>query len=391
MSNGTIGDESGFRRLGGRGTAERQRNPPPSPIVLRRALPTLLLLGGASALLLATDRAGANRTVPAVAVLQQVSTSLLDDAVTGMIEGLADRGYVEGSTVTIRRYNAEGDLAQANAIAREIAGGPFDLALTSSTPSLQALATANDRGRILHVFSAVADPFSAGVGFDRGDPLVHPRHLVGYGSLAPVDATFRIAQAINPRLAKVGVAHNPSESNSRRFMELARASCKARGIELLEAAVENSSGVIEAIQSTLSRGAEAVFVPGDTTVSSVIDSIIATAAKAGVPVFTVVPGKADRGTLFDVGFDFREVGLLAGRLAGDLLRGTDPATVPIGETSREIPPRLTINLAAPGYDRSRWRVPDELVQQAKVVIDTGSRRDQPAAILAGPFTEAEAP
>jgi ABC-type uncharacterized transport system substrate-binding protein len=174
-------------------------------------------------------------------------------------------------------------------------------------------------------------------------------------------------------------------------MELARASCKARGIVLLEAAVENSSGVIEAIQSTLSRGAEAVFVPGDTTVSSVIDSIIATAAKAGVPVFTVVPGTPDRGTLFDVGFDFREVGLLAGRLAGDLLRGTDPATIPIGETAREIPPRLTINLAAPGYDRSRWRVPDDLLRQAKVVIDPDGRRDQPEAILAGPFSEAESP
>lgn len=366
-------------------------NASPIAVVLRRSLPTLVLLAGASALLLATDRAGANRTVPAVAVLQQVSTSLLDDAVTGMIEGLAERGYVDGTTVTIRRYNAEGDLAQANAIAREIAGGPFDLALTSSTPSLQALATANDRGRILHVFSAVADPFSAGVGLDRGDPLVHPRHLVGYGSLAPVDATFRIAQAINPQLAKVGVAHNPSESNSRRFMELTRASCKARGVVLLEAAVENSSGVIEAIQSTLSRGAEAVFVPGDTTVSSVMDSIIATAAKAGVPVFTVVPGAADRGTLFDVGFDFREVGLLAGRLAGDLLRGTDPATVPISETAQVIPPRLTVNLVAPGYDRGRWRVPDDLLRQAKTVIDSTGRRDQPEAVLTGPFTEAGVP
>jgi ABC-type uncharacterized transport system substrate-binding protein len=174
-------------------------------------------------------------------------------------------------------------------------------------------------------------------------------------------------------------------------MELTRASCKVRGIVLLEAAVENSSGVIEAIQSTLSRGAEAVFVPGDTTVSSVIDSIIATAAKAGVPVFTVVPGAADRGTLFDVGFDFREVGLLAGRLAGDLLRGPDPATVPIGETAQEIPPRLTVNLVAPGYDRGRWRVPDELLRQAKTVIDTAGRRDQPEAVLAGPFTEAGAP
>jgi ABC-type uncharacterized transport system substrate-binding protein len=356
---------------------------------LRRAWPTLLLLAGASALLLATDRAGAHRALPAVAVLQQVSTAVLDDAVRGMIAGLADRGYVENKTVTIRRYNAEGDLAQANAIAREIAGGPFDLALTSSTPSLQALATANERGRVLHVFAAVADPFSTGVGLDRRDPLVHPRHLVGYGSLAPVDATFRILQAINPGVKKVGVAHNPAESNSRRFMELARASCRDRGIDLLEAAIENSSGVIEAVQATIARGAEAIFVPGDTTVGSVIDSVIATGAKAGLPVFTVIPGKPDRGTLFDVGFDFREVGLLAGRTAGDLLAGADPTTIPIGETSREIPPRLTVNLAAPGYDRGRWRVPADLLAQARVIVDDRGSRTQPEAMLQGPFTEAE--
>jgi ABC-type uncharacterized transport system substrate-binding protein len=346
----------------------------------RRSLPTLLLLAGASALLLATDRAGARRSLPAVAVLQQVSTAVLDDA---------DRGYVDGKTVNIRRYNAEGDLAQANAIAREIAGGPFDVALTSSTPSLQALATANARGRVMHVFAAVADPFSAGVGLDRRDPLVHPRHLVGYGSLAPVDATFGILRRINPAVRTVGVAHNPAESNSRRFMELARASCRARGIALLEAAVENSSGVIEAIQATIARGAEVIFVPGDTTVSSVIDPVVATAAKAGLPVFTVVPGKPDRGTLFDVGFDFREVGLLAGRTAGDLLAGADPATMPIGETAREIPPRLTLNIAAPGYDRNRWRVPDELLAQARVIVDDHGSREQPAAVLQGPFTEAE--
>ena len=365
--------------------------PPALATFLRRALPTVVLLAGASALLLATDRASGRRTLPAVAVLQQVSTAVLDDAVRGMLEGLADRGFVDGKTATIRRYNAEGDLAQANAIAREIAGGPFDLALTSSTPSLQALATANARGRVVHVFSAVADPFSAGVGLDRRDPLVHPRHLVGYGSLAPVDATFGILQRIGAGVKRVGVAHNPAESNSRRFMELARASCRARGLELLEAAVENSSGVVEAIQSTIARGAEVIFVPGDTTVASVIDSVVATAAKAGVPVFTVVPGAPDRGTFFDVGFDFREVGLLAGHAAGDILAGQDPATIPIGETSREIPPRLTVNLAAPGCDRSRWRVPDDLLTQAKVVIDATGRRDQPDAVLQGPFTERDPP
>ncbi|MGI9178787.1 MAG: ABC transporter substrate-binding protein, partial [Pirellulales bacterium] len=348
-------------------------------------------LAGASALLLLTDTASARRSLPAVAVLQQVSTPLLDDAVRGMLDGLAERGYVEGRTVTVRRYNAEGDLAQANAIAREIVGGPFDIALTSSTPSLQAVANANERGRIMHVFAAVADPFTAGVGLDRANPLVHPRHLVGFGSLAPVEATFRILLAINPAVAKVGVAHNPAESNSRRFMELARATCKARSIELLEAAVENSSGVVEAIQATISRGADVIFIPGDTTIASVADSVVTTAAKAGLPVFSVIPAKPDRGTLFDVGFDFHEVGVLAGRVAGDLLGGADPTTIPIGQTAMLIPPRLTINLQAAGYDRQRWHVPEAILAQATVVIGPDGRRDQPDAVLEGPFDEPHDP
>jgi len=353
----------------------------------RRILPACLLLAGLSALLLLTDRAGSARQVPAIGVLQHTSSTVLDDAVRGMLDGLAARGYVDGERCTVRRYNAEGDIAQANAIAREIAGGPFDLALTSSTPSLQALATANKSGRVRHVFAAVADPFSAGVGLDRADPLRHPAHLVGYGSLAPVDFTFGLARRINPRLARVGAAHNPSEPNSRRFMELARAACRRRGIELVEVPVENSAGVVEAVRSTLSRGVEAVFVPGDTTVISAIDAVIAAAGRAGVPVFSVNPGPPERGTLFDVGFDFHQVGLAAGRLAADLLDGAEAATIPIRETADVIPPRLTVNLVAPGVDRGRWRVPDEVLAQAAVVVDATGVQERPDAVLAGPFTE----
>jgi propionyl-CoA carboxylase beta chain len=63
--------------------------------VIKRWLPTAALLVSGSALLLLTDQAGASRTLPAVAVLQQVSTAVLDAAVKGMLEGLAERGFVD--------------------------------------------------------------------------------------------------------------------------------------------------------------------------------------------------------------------------------------------------------------------------------------------------------
>ena len=69
-------------------------------------------------------------------------------------------------------------------------------------------------------------------------------------------------------------------------------------------------------------------------------------ARAGIPVFTISPGKPDRGTLFDVGLDFVEVGRLAGELAADVLRGTDPATIPIRDVLDQVPRRIIVNTIA---------------------------------------------
>ena len=63
-------------------------------------------------------------------------------------------------------------------------------------------------------------------------------------------------------------------------------------------------------------------------------------------------------------------------------------TVPIRETTAEIPPYLLLNRAAKGVDRTVWRIPDDLVPQARFVIDGDGVHEQAEAILAGPFTEA---
>ncbi len=129
-----------------------------------------------------------------VAIVQHASTPVLDEGVKGMIEGLAESGFSDGGRISLRTYNAQGDLATGNAIARQVTTGEFDLVLTSSTPSMQAVANANRAGRTRHVFGLVADPFSAGVGLDASRPLQHPPHMIGLGSFLPVDEAFALAR-----------------------------------------------------------------------------------------------------------------------------------------------------------------------------------------------------
>jgi putative tryptophan/tyrosine transport system substrate-binding protein len=336
---------------------------------LKRLILGISLIVLASAVLLFSDlkqRSETNRTVPRVGLLQHASVMLLDDTARGIVDSLAENGFTDGQTIIIQKYNAQGDIAVANSIAAEMVNSHFDLLLTVSTLSLQAVANANRGGKTVQVFGAVADPSVTGLGISHDKPLDHPPNLVGIGSFLPVADAFQIAREMFPGLKRVGVAWNPAEANSRAFTEKAREACKAMGIELLEANVENSNGVLEAEESLVARGAEALWIGGDVTVSVAVDSVVSVGRKARIPVFSITPGKPDRGTLFDYGADFYQVGKQTGNLGARILRGADPTQIPI---TNMVPTWFVVNRLALKGLKGTWRVPDELLRRADVVVD----------------------
>ena len=288
----------------------------------------------ASAILLFSDRghrttASSPQTAKRIAIVQHATTAVLDDGVRGVLDGLAEHGYRDGDRIVVQRFNAHGDMPTGIAIAKQVTGGDFDLVITSSTPSMQAVANNNRSGKARHLFTLVADPFQSGIGLDRADPLKHPSYMAGQSSFPPVERTFQIARQMLPGLKRIGVAWNPAESNSLVFVVKAREVAKTMGFELLEANVDNTSAVGEAVRSLIGRDAQAIWVGGDNTVIAAINTVIETATRQRVPVFTVLPGKPDRGTLFDAGPDFYQVGRLGGALAAEILDGADMAKIPV--------------------------------------------------------------
>jgi len=328
---------------------------------------TLIVL--TSGVLLLSDwnqRKAARNPIPHVAILQHASTAPLDDTVRGVLEALQDAGYREGESIVTQRFNAQNDLPTGSAIAKEITDGRFDLVITVSTVSMQAVAEANKTGKTVHVFGAVADPFSAGIGLNRENPSAHPRHLVGIGTFMPVAANFEMARRMFPALKVVGVAWNPAEANSRAYTMKGREVCRSLGIELLEATVDNSSGVGEAANSLVSRGAQALWIGGDVTVLVAAEAVVAAARKGRIPVFSLVPPTAERGALFDLGANFVSVGRQTGDLAIEILRGRNPEDIPIENV---VPERLIINKLALNGLNTPWLVPDEILARADSVID----------------------
>jgi len=321
--------------------------------VLKRLILGVLLIVAASAALLLSDlgrRSMKAHSLPRLGLLQHASTMLLDDGTRGTIDALAERGFVDGKSIVIEQFNAHGDIAVGNSIAAEMVAARYDLLVTMSTLSLQAVANANRGGKTVQVFGLVADPAVAGVGISWEDPLKHPANLVGYGSFLPVPDAFKVAREMFPALKRVGVAWNPAEANSRAFVEKAREYCQQVGIELLEANVENSNSVLE--------------------------SEVEVGKRARIPVFTITPGRPDRGTLFDYGADFYQIGRQTGTLAAEILRGADPKKIPI---RNEVPTYFVVNTTALAGLRQGWRIPKSLLDRANTVVDeAGVHSSKPA-------------
>ena len=352
-----------------------------STTIVKRLGLGLILIAGTSSVLLYSDLDSRNRDAGKradvarplrVALVQQASITPLDDGRTGVLAALEARGYVDGARISLRRYNAEGDMSVANAIAKEVTSADYDLIITISTASLQTVANANRFAKPprRHVFGITSDPYGAGVGVSRENHADYPPYMTGLGSLPPVEDTFRIARQLRPELKRVGLVWNPTEANSIAATKLGRAICAQLGITLVEVNAENSTSAAEAAASVLTRNIDALWVSPDVTVVVAVDAILAAAKRARVPVFTSLPGNAVKGALFDLGADYVGIGSTQGQLAADVLDGRDLASIPVENL---MPVRLEVNRLALQGLRDRWLLPDSVIERANAVVDESGR------------------
>ncbi len=352
----------------------------------RRIAFSLLLIFIASAILLWSDRHNRHTestintpsSLIPLAILQHSSNPLMDGVRSGILDALQARGYSDGHNLAITFYNPEGDLPTANLMAQKITSGDYRVAVSISTVMLQALANANRTGRVTHVFGAVTVPVASGVGIKALDSLDKPSYLTGVGSPQPVADIFRMALQANPALKTVGVVWNPAEVNSEFCTKQARAVAAELGLVLLEAPVEQSKDIREAAQSLLARGVEAFWTGGDATVNSAVDTLIEVARNARIPVFSNIAGHVKRGTLFDFGADYHEVGEEVGRITADILSGTNPATVPVKDY---MPKRILLNERTQKALRIPWTFTQAMYNQANSILDENGLEKKTSAIM----------
>jgi len=339
----------------------------PVLIALRRVALGLAVVIAASAILLLSDlqhRHPAARGVNAAShrwkiyFVQFNDVIDVEDAASGVMQGLRESGLKDGRDFEVKTLNAQGDMATVSALIDAAITGGADMLITFSTPTLQAALRRAQNVPV--VYNYVSSGIKAGAGKSNTD---HAPNVTGVSLLPANVEALTILKTYFPTIRKLGTLYCPAETNMVIAKNALDDTAKRLGYEVVYVAAETATDVPDAAAALMSRDIDAVFqIPGNLTASA-FGSISEAARRAHLPVFAFQKSQAIGGAMVVVGRDYRDSGRHAAHLAARIIRGENPAKIPLEDFSKT---RLIVNLDA--ARALNITLPPALVRSAKDVI-----------------------
>ncbi len=320
------------------------------------------LVGAVAALSALTAAQAEDKPAKRIAIATIVEVPQLLDTKKGILERLAEKGYVEGKNLTVEYQSANGNIGTMQQIARKFVAEAPDAIVPITTAAAQATAAATKDIPI--VFATVIDPVRAKVipGYVKPGG-----NVTGVSDRPPIAQQLDLFKKIVPGLKRLGYVYNTGLDSSLATLEWIKEAGAERGIEIVEAAAPTTNEVIPATQSLIGK-VDAIYVPNDTTVVAALESIVRIGTETDVPVFTGETRGVERGALASLGLNYVEVGHLAGDLVAEVLDGKPAGEVDAKlayETMTSFPIFLNKRAAA-GMGVS---LPEPLLAEAAKVVE----------------------
>ena len=262
-----------------------------------------------------------------ITIIQYVSANALDDARVGVIEALADAGFVDGENVEIIVQNPQADSATLTMMA-ESAVRKSDLIVCIATPvAIAVKAECELQGSNVPVlFTAVTDPVASGLVASNEVPGAN---ITGTNDMNPVADQVDLILELAPGIKKLGVLYNVAETNSQVQAEMVKAQAALKNVEVVvktvSEAIEISAATTALIQT---EKVEAIYIPTDNLMASNMPAIAAVSDELKVPTVCGEAGMVAAGGTITYSINYKSLGYLTGEMAAKILSGTPCSEVP---------------------------------------------------------------
>lgn len=271
--------------------------------------------------LAACSTSSSNNGETKVGIIQYAEHDALTATREGFMEALEKAGYKEGDNLTVDLQNSQGDQANLQTMVEQLAG-KNDVNFAIATPAAQSLLSVDSETP--SVFTAVTDPVSAGL----VDSMEKPGgNMTGSVDASDVKGQLDMLLKVVPDAKTVGIFYNSSEVNSEVQAKEAEKILKEKGIKVVIKTVTTTNDVQQAVTS-LAGQVDAIYFPLDNTVASTASTIGDILKEAKVPSMGS-DNAVIEAALFTYGVDYHAIGVQAGELAVDILKGEKPADLAV--------------------------------------------------------------
>ncbi len=312
----------------------------------------------------AENSTATDKPAKSIAITQIVEHPSLDDMRRGIIDELADNGYVEGQNLTVNFQSAQGNTATAGQIAKQFAGDNPDAIVAISTPSAQSVVAATTTIPI--IYTAVSDPLGAKLITADGKPF--QSNLTGLSSQLPLEPQLDLLQQIKPDLKTIGYVYSPGEANSVSLRENLKQALPARGLSLLDIPANRPTDIGMATRSLQGR-ADIIYTSFDNNVASAFEAMTQAANELKLPIIASDEFSVKRGATAALGVNDYDFGRTTGKMVYRVLNGEAVNTI-----KPEVMNDLTLYVSPKHAKSQGVSLPAELLKNAiNVDIDAETK------------------
>jgi putative tryptophan/tyrosine transport system substrate-binding protein len=293
----------------------------------RREIVTLLS-GAAAWPLAAPAQQAAMPVVGYLSSLRQSDSVHFDAAFR---RGLSDMGYVEGQNLAIEyrwitdRYGPipamAADLVQRRVTMIGAFGPPAVIAAKAATATIPI------------VFVTGADPLKFGfvASFNRPGGNVTGIWMV---STVLAQKRLQLVHELLPKAELVALLVNPTSPVAEPQTRDAQDAARALGFKLVALGAATESDFDQIFATIVQQRAAALFVSADPFFSSRREQLVALAARHAIPTLYEIREFVQAGGLMSYGTDLREAYYKGGIYAGRVLKGVNPAELPVEQINK---------------------------------------------------------
>ena len=275
-------------------------------------------------------------------------------------DGLRELGYVEGQNLAIEYRDALGGSDQLREIAANLVHVPVDILVTGGGPATEAAKQATSTLPI--VFTQSADPVGTGLVASLARPGGNVTGLTNSAKDLSAKRLQLLKETV-PGLSSVAVLWNPTSPGTVEQHAETQEAARLLGLRLLVLEVRRADDLERAFESASEHRAEALAILGDPLMTASAARLADLAAQRRLPAIYPVRVFAEEGGLMAYGSDVRDQYRRAASYVDKILKGANPADLPVEQPMRF---DLVINLKT--AQALGLTIPQHVLIQATEVI-----------------------